>query len=70
MGLTGPFERGANFAEMVYDNNVYISKMLQKTCMTINENGIEAAGTNVGKLPLIACNLILEICGTHYIFLV
>ena len=43
LGMVKPFTESADFSEMKKENDIYISQVIQKTYLKVDEKGTEAA---------------------------
>ena len=43
LGMVEPFRQSADFSEMKKENDIYISQVIQKTYLKVDEKGTEAA---------------------------
>ncbi len=50
MGMVLPFSDAADFSRMCSDESLYVSDIIQKTAIDVNEKGTEAAAVTIGMM--------------------
>jgi serine protease inhibitor len=57
-----PFARGADFSGIGIHEDLYINAIMQKTCIDLNEKGLEdAVGAKTGELAVFGCGVVQEV---------
>uniref|UniRef100_A0A6J0VAX0 Serpin B6 n=1 Tax=Pogona vitticeps TaxID=103695 RepID=A0A6J0VAX0_9SAUR len=71
MGMTEPFELKANFSRMSPSNDLYVSEVVHKAFVEVNEEGTEAAAATAAIMMLRCAMIVPEFtCDHPFLFLI